>query len=100
MQETNLMAQSIAGLAVVLAIFAGLVWAMRRLQQNHQPKKDGQMQVIQRLHLDSKNSVVEIKHGNQHFLVGVGPSGIHRIANVSQQEDLPEVETAQESIDA
>ncbi len=86
MGETSfgvMMAQSIGALALVLAVFAGLVWLIRRFQDKVVPCKEGQMQVLQRLHIDSKNSVVEIKHGKQHYLLGVGVNGVQRIANVS-----------------
>jgi len=39
---------------------------------------------VQRLHLDGKNSVVEIAYGDQHFLLGVGQGGIHKIADIEQ----------------
>ncbi len=86
MGETSfgiMMVQSIAALALVLAIFAGLVWLMRRFQDKVIPSKEGHMQVIQRLHLDSKNSVIEIRHGKQHYLLGVGVGGVQKIAKVS-----------------
>ncbi len=77
-----MMAQSIGALALVLAIFAGLVWALRRFQDKVIPHKSGQMQVVQRLHLDGKNSVIEIQHGQQHYLLGVGINGVQKIAEV------------------
>ncbi len=91
MEETgfaSLLVQTIASLALVLAIFAGLVWGLRRVQQRIVPKKDGQMQVVQRLYLDSKNSVVEIKYGHQHFLLGVGQGGVQKIGDISPQTDV------------
>ena len=78
-----MMAQSIGALALVLAVFAGLVWLIRRFQDKVVPCKEGQMQVLQRLHIDSKNSVVEIKHGKQHYLLGVGVNGVQKIADAS-----------------
>ena len=80
-----MMAQSIGALALVLAIFAGLVWLIRSFQDKVVPNRDGQMQVVQRLHIDSKNSVVEIKHGKQHYLLGVGVNGVQKIADVSSK---------------
>ena len=81
-----MMAQSIGALALVLAIFAGLVWLMRRFQDKVVPVKEGKMQVVQRLHIDSKNSVVEIKYGKQAYLLGVGVGGIHKIADISPEK--------------
>ncbi len=77
-----MMAQSIGALALVLAIFAGLVWLIKRFQDKVVPSKEGQMQVVQRLHIDSKNSVIEIRHGKQHYLLGVGVGGVQKIAKV------------------
>ena len=80
-----MMAQSVGALALVLAIFAGLVWLMKRFQGKVMPARDGQMQVVQRLHIDSKNSVLEIKHGKQHYLLGVGAGGVHKIADITTE---------------
>ena len=82
-----MMAQSIGSLALVLAIFAGLVWLMRRFQDKVVPVKEGKMQVVQRLHIDSKNSVVEIKHGKQSYLLGVGVGGISKITDLKPEEE-------------
>ncbi|MDX8387490.1 MAG: flagellar biosynthetic protein FliO [Ghiorsea sp.] len=89
----TLMAQSIGALAVVLAIFAGLVWGLRRLQGATVAKAESHMQVVQRLHLDSKNSVVEIKHGSKHYLLGVGQSGVQKIADVSDEDASQDIES-------
>ncbi len=83
-----MMAQSIGSLALVLAIFAGLVWLMRRFQDKVVPVKEGKMQVVQRLHIDSKNSVVEIKHGKQSYLLGVGVGGINKIADLELEKEV------------
>jgi len=96
MEESNfvsLMIQSIGALALVLAIFAGLVWGLRRLQYINVPKESGQMRIVQRLSIDTKNSVVEIQYGSRHFLLGVGQDGVHKIADVSDEEHqlIPEV---------
>jgi len=83
-----MMAQSIGSLALVLAIFAGLVWLMRRFQDKVVPVKEGKMQVVQRLHIDSKNSVVEIRYGKQSYLLGVGVGGVHKIADISSDKEV------------
>ncbi len=86
MQESSLMTlmiQSIAALAVVLAVFAGLVWALRKLQHTTMPKQKQQIKILQRLHLDARNSVVAIEYHNQHYLLGVGQAGIQKITQVS-----------------
>lgn len=90
----TLLIESIGALALVLAMFAGLVWLFRKFQFPVQLRAAGRMQVVQRLHLDGKNSVVEIAVGQQHFLLGVGQSGIHKIAKIdhSQSAVLPAVD--------
>jgi len=90
MGETSfgvMMAQSVGALALVLAVFAGVVWLMKRFQDKVVPAKEGKMQVVQRLHLDSKNSVVEIKYGKQHYLIGVNANGMQRIAEVMPEKE-------------
>ena len=82
-----MMAQSIGSLALVLAIFAGLVWLMRRFQDKVVPVNEGKMQVVQRLHIDSKNSVVEIKYGKQSYLLGVGVGGISKITDIKLEKE-------------
>jgi len=91
MPESNLMSmmiQSIAALAAVLAIFAGLVWALRKLQQTTLPKKGQHLKVLQRLHLDSRNSVVEIQYRDQHYLLGVGQQGIQTISTLPSTANI------------
>lgn len=88
MQSTSfatLIIQSIGALALVLALFAGLVWLFRKFQISPDRSMSGRLQVVQRLHLDSKNSVVELKYAGQHYLLGVGQGGIHKIADLSEQ---------------
>ena len=86
-----MMAQSIGALALVLAVFAGLVWLMRRFQDKVVPNKGEHMQVVQRLHIDSKNSVVEIKYGKQHYLLGVGAHGVQKIADITPEQEAEDV---------
>jgi len=88
MGETSfamMMAQSVGALALVLAVFAGLVWLIRHFQDKVVSSQQGQMHVVQRLHIDSKNSVVEIKHGTQHYLLGVGVGGVQKIADIPSE---------------
>ena len=75
-----LMAQSLAALAAVLAIFAGLVWLLRRLQLPGQGGNAGAaMQVVRRLPLDSKHSLVEVAYEGRHYLIGLSPTGMTSI---------------------
>ncbi len=84
-----LMLQSVAALALVLAIFAGMVWALRKLQFRQLPKGEAAMRVVQRLAIDTRHSVVEIDHHGKRYLLGVSPSGITTISGSMQQgEDM------------
>ena len=74
-----LMAQSVAALAVVLAIFAGLVWLLRRLQTSTQDQSGEDMKVLRRLSLDTKHSLVEVMYDGKHYLIGLSPAGMTSI---------------------
>jgi len=68
--------QSLIALAFVLGIFALLVWGMRRLNLHNGGPKKGDFKIIQRMHIDNKHSVVEIRHKDQHYLLGLSPGGM------------------------
>jgi len=74
-----LMAQSVAALAVVLAIFSGLVWLLRRFQTSTQKKHGEHMKVLRRLPLDTKHSLVEVMYDGKHYLIGLSPTGMTSI---------------------
>lgn len=78
----TMMLQSVAGLAVVLAIFGLLVWMLKRLQQQRYAHGDGSaMRVVQRFGIDAKHSVVELHHGGRSYLIGISPGGMNTIAS-------------------
>lgn len=86
-----LMLQSVAALALVLAIFAGMVWGLRKLQFRQLPKGEAAMRVVQRLAIDTRHSVVEVDHHGRRYLLGISPSGISTISSAMHQErDLME----------
>jgi flagellar biosynthetic protein FliO len=74
-----LMAQSVAALAVVLAVFAGLVWLLRRFQASTQSRHGEHMKVVRRLPLDTKHSLVEVAYDGRHYLIGLSPAGMTSI---------------------
>ena len=74
-----MMAQSLAALAIVLAIFAGLVWLLRRLQAPGLNQNGEAMRVVRRLALDSKHSLVEVRYEGHHYLIGLSPAGMTSI---------------------
>ncbi len=88
-----MMAQSVAALAAVLAIFAGLVWLLRRFQTSTQKQHGEDMKVLRRLHLDTKHSLVEVKYDGKHYLIGLSPAGMTSIFQHIKQAKAHTVET-------
>jgi len=77
----TLLLQSFAALAAVLALFAMLIWMLKRLQQHrlmHTP--DGQTHITQRFAIDAKHSVVELARGETRYLIGLSPTSMTAIA--------------------
>jgi len=77
--DSNMLAmvlQSLLGLSLVLGLFALIVWSVRRFQQHSNNAFERDFKVIQRLHLDNKNSLVEIRHQGRHYLLGLSPGGM------------------------
>ncbi|ATX78571.1 flagellar biosynthetic protein FliO [Mariprofundus aestuarium] len=72
--------QSVAALAVVLAVFAGVVWLLRRLQTSTQSRHGEHMKVVRRLPLDTKHSLVEVAYDGRHYLIGLSPAGMTSIS--------------------
>ncbi|MDQ6995707.1 MAG: flagellar biosynthetic protein FliO [Mariprofundaceae bacterium] len=95
MQEgfAMMMVQSIAALALVLAIFAALVWALKRLQKQHFPNKKGEsMCVIQRLSLDSQHTVLEVLRDDNIYILGLSNGHIQVIDKLAVKQDSHEME--------
>jgi len=77
--ESNMLAmvlQSLLGLSLVLGLFALIVWSVRRFQQHSGKAVERDFKIIQRLHLDNKNSLVEIRLQGRHYLLGLSPGGM------------------------
>ncbi len=73
----TMLLQSLAALAAVLALFAGLVWLLRRWQQRMpHASTGGEMRVAARCAIDARHSVVELEAGGRRWLVGVSPEGL------------------------
>jgi len=84
-----MMLQSLAGLAAVLALFAVLVWLVRRFQGSSIQVHGGQMKIMQRLSLDTKHSLVEVACGQNRYFIGLSPSGMTSIAQSIEEEETP-----------
>jgi len=72
----SMVMQSMLGLAFVLGLFALLVWAARRLNLQHGGSARGDFKIIQRIHIDNKNSIIEVCHKDQHYLLALSPGGL------------------------
>ncbi len=68
--------QSLLGLCIVLGLFALIIWGVRRFQQQSNKTVKRDFKMIQRIHLDSKNCIVEISHHGRHYLLGLSPGGM------------------------
>ncbi len=91
MQENfgTMMVQSIAALALVLAIFAGLVWLLKRLQNQHFPNKKGEkMHVLQRVSLDSQHTVVEVMRDDKIYILGLSNGHMQFIDKVTVKSEV------------
>ena len=87
-----MMLQSIAALAAVLALFAVLVWGMKRLQYRTGSSETSSMRVLQKISLDTRHSLVEVQHGNYRYLLGLSTDGMDvidktSISNIKSQVD-------------
>jgi len=71
--------QSLLALAVVLALFAVMVWGMKRFQGHTGSASRHDFKIIQRIHIDNKNSIVEIRHRGVHYLLGLSPGGMTQL---------------------
>lgn len=82
-----LMLQSLAALAAVLALFAGLVWVARHFQTRPFSQQESRIKVVGRLALDTKHSLLEVEHGQNRYLIGLSPTGITPITQHMAQPD-------------
>ena len=79
--------QSLLGLAAVLGLFALIIWGTRRFQQQYGNTANRDFRVIQRLPLDNKNSLVEVRYQGRHYLLGISPGGMMQLHH---EQALPE----------
>jgi len=73
---TDLVIQSITALALVLALFAALVWLLRWIQTRTNIDPHGTIRVRQRTMLGNKHSLVEVEYAGQRLLLGLSPNAI------------------------
>lgn len=92
-----LMLKSVAALALVLALFAVLVWGLRKLQYRQLPQGESAMRIVQRLSIDSRHSLVEVEHHGQRYLLGLSPTGMSEIINGKKIVNQDGTDDAKES---
>ncbi|MDX8409107.1 MAG: flagellar biosynthetic protein FliO [Mariprofundales bacterium] len=81
------MIQSIAALALVLALFALLVWLLRWLQQRTGGMQgQGTIRILRRTMLSGKHSLIEIEHNGEHMLLGLSPNNMTKLNHFSAKE--------------
>ncbi len=85
-----LMLQSVAALALVLALFAVLVWGFRKLQFRQLPQGEVAMRVVQRLAIDTRHTLVEVEHGGRRYLLGLSPAGMSTISDAVRTDPAPD----------
>jgi len=84
----SMLLQSLTGLAAVLGLFAFMVWGMRRFQQ-HSGQAARDFSIVQKIHLDNRSSIVEVRHQGRNYLLAVSANGI---CQLSPADALPKTE--------
>ena len=82
--------QSILGLAFVLGLFALIVWGMRRMQ-GRQINGPADFRIVQKIHIDNRNSLVEIRHHGRCYLLALSPGGITQLRVDHSQPEMTAV---------
>ena len=92
----SMVLQSLFALAFVLGLFALVVWAVRRFQIQSGGSLRQDFKIVQRIHLDNKNSIVEVSHKGDRYLLGLSAGSMIQLQppapdqNTSQQSDKHE----------
>jgi len=73
---TDLVIQSITALAMVLALFAAVVWLLRWMQTRTNIDPHGAIRIRQRTMLGNKHSLIEVEYAGQRLLLGLTPNAI------------------------
>lgn len=73
--------RTFASLALVLGMLAAALWAVRRfdLRLPGRAAASGRLQLVERLSLDPKRSLVLVRHDGREHLLMLGPEGMSAI---------------------
>ncbi len=82
----SLVLQSVIGLAAVLGLFAFMVWGMRRFQDRSM-HSGRDFRLLQKIHIDNRSSIVEVRHQGRHYLLALSANGI---CQLSPDQALPD----------
>lgn len=80
------MVKTVAALAVVLALFAFVVWLLRRVQGGRVMSGKYPLRLEHRMNLDNRNALAVVCCDQQRWLVGISPAGVTRIDRLSSGE--------------
>ncbi|RMH51175.1 MAG: hypothetical protein D6682_05350 [Zetaproteobacteria bacterium] len=87
---TALVVRSVSALAMVLALFAGLVWLLRRIQHRGGALSRGDaIRVRQRTVIGGRHALVEVEYGDERLLLGVSPERITPLARRGRPTSPP-----------
>jgi flagellar protein FliO/FliZ len=83
--------RSVMGLAIVLALIAGLAWLGRRFGNKLGSSKPGLIKTVAALAVGQRENVVIVELGEQWLVLGVAPGRVNTLAQMPRQE-LPAAE--------
>ena len=80
--------KSMTGLALVLALFALLVWLAKRMKFPLLPGvSHGPVRLVQRLAVSSRHSIVVLECERQRWLVGLSPQNMELLGKLESSEN-------------
>lgn len=77
--------QSISGLAIVLAVIAGLYWLMTRLRRGA-TARTSLLKMISGMQVGAKERIVLVELGDSWLLLGVAPGQVNTLHSMPKME--------------
>lgn len=84
-----------SSLAIVLGLFAALVWVSRKASKNGSTNRevpDEAMKVLGKRTINAGNSIALVRCGRSVLIVGINASGMQRLGEVTSDEDVRHLE--------